>query len=315
MTNEMPGLMSKEEAYFPVKDLGEPNQRLDEREKEGFSSAIAKKYPHLKRVVGVLDEEDEKFVSAELAKFNAQGVEAVKGEVEKTEKEIEMITMAKKGADEILFQFGGENLYDTPLERIHVLKGNIRGNKDNAGIWDNRTNSIEVKRQSNSVKFIMDAFHEIVHSKAYNALQILHDNGNRSLSLYRYGLEVSARDGKVDYLEALNEAATHELEKIFFAKYIKDNMSFSEKDRYKAMTHGTVHEPEPKYRDNDSGGLLTKIIEDLSDSLFESVKDLPEYSEFKSKEDLKKMIVASAVTGNILKLVKMRETFIGPIKS
>jgi hypothetical protein len=307
-----PELNNDEEAIFEVRL---PDEANESNEDGGFDFDLKTNFPHLKRVVGVLDKADEEFVMSELTKYSAMGAEAEKGEVEKTEKEIELIAYAEQGADEILFKFGGENLYDIPLERVHLSKGKICGSKEIAGYWNSIKNSVLLRRQPNKVKFVMNAFHEIVHSKVYNALQVIHEAGEKQLWSYRCGLEVSDRDGAKNYFGNVNESIMYELEKIFFDKYVKDNISFSDKEKNAELTHGTARDPELRYGGDDANRKHAELNERLLENFWKTIQNRPEYSEYKNKEDVKKMIIRSAVTGDIMRFGRLFNNTYGSVKT
>lgn len=296
----------QDEAFFEVE--------IPSQEKSDFSEEIIKKFPHIKRVVGILNDSDKEFVEAELAKAGENGRETENKDFEKTEREIEMISLAKKGADEILFQYGGTGLYDISLDRIHVVKKISGKDKEALGVWDNIKNSIELRRQENSVKFVMNAFHELVHSKMYNALQLVRAGDKKILARYRCGLSVYSRDKVEKFMENLDEAAQYELEKIFFDKYVRDNIFFQEKEKLAETIVVPGEGKERKYVGDDSNRYFEESAVRYIEGLLKLNQDRPEFAEYKKEEDIKNLMIRSAVDGDILKFGRMIKSAVGFIK-
>lgn len=307
---------NEDEIFFDVQ-IPEDEELKTASEEEGIpSERVVKNFSYLKRVVGILDSSDEEFVFSELAALNGKGLEKKEGEYEKTADEIEMIDFAKKAADEILSQFGGTDLYDIPLDRIHVVKKyRARDGEEVQGDWDCKENGIKLSRQDSLVKFAIESFHEIVHSKAYNSLQVLHNEEGRRLFPYREGLVVYSRDGKKEYRKLLNEAVLYELEKIFFDGYIRNNNRFSEKEIIKEIASPTSTKGlKEEYIGTHHNEELSQASEKFSQGLFDEISQLPEYSEYKGPEDIIKLMIENSISGDVLKMSRMLRKRFGSVK-
>jgi hypothetical protein len=300
---------NEDEAFFDV-------QIPEEEYLKTAPERIVKNFPYLKKVVGIQNSSDEEFVSAELAALNKKGLEPREIELEKTADEIEMIDFAKKAADEILSRFGGADLYDISLERIHVVKKyKTTGGEEAYGEWDCKENSIDLSRQDGLVKFAIAAFHEIVHSKVYNALQVLHNEKGRELFPYRNGLVVHGRNGKNEYSRLLNEAVLFRLEEIFFDEHIRNNNRFSEMEKRREIASPTsTRGVKDRYLGVPNNEHLAQVSEKFSQALFSEISKLPEYSEYKGPEDIVKLMIESSISGDVLKIGRMTRKIAGSVK-
>lgn len=297
---------NNEEEIFEVK-LPE-NLDMSAEDKDDISRRVVAEHPYLKKVVGV--GENEEFVLSELDRLEKEGLEKLPKEHEKTEKEIELIGFAKKAADEILSEFGGEDLYDIPLERIHVVEfdNNSHGN------WNCDKNSAVLSKLDSSVKFAIAAFHELVHSKSYNALQLLDNENDKRLYHYRNGLTVFSRDGKNKYMESLNESVLYELEKIFFDRYIRNNDSFPEEEKDQEIA-SAKRGPGNEYVGTEANRDLAEKMRFFSQKLADGIKGDDAYSEYNSPKDIMNLMIRSSISGNILKLSRMIGGYLGGLKN
>ncbi len=78
--------------------------------------------------------------------------------------------------------------------------------------------------------FMKTLFHELVHFKSYNAVQVTTGKDRESME-YRTGLSTITRDGKKEHLLNLNEAVTEELTKRYVLKLFEHPMFMQEKEK------------------------------------------------------------------------------------
>src|SRR3989344_8181131 len=113
--------------------------------------------PHFDKLVGVkaMDlppdasrEEAERIISQTLQDKGGEFIEGL--ELEKTEKDKEIIGLADQAAEDYLRQFGRENIPEIPLNNIHLLKAGgteeyTKGNLKGGGI-SSTFNSVIIDR-------------------------------------------------------------------------------------------------------------------------------------------------------------------------
>ena len=160
----------------------------------------------------------------------------------------------------------------------------------------------------------MNAFHEIVHSKMYNALQLARTGNERRISRYRSGLVVYGRNEPIKFMDNHNELVQYELEKIFFDKYVRDNIFFQEKEKMAETITVPGEGRGLKYMGSDSNRFFEEMGDRYIEGLLKGNQDSLEFSGYKNIEDIKGLMIRSAVDGNILELGRMIKSATGSIK-
>lgn len=184
------------------------------------------KFSSFERVVGNIPEaEKEEILRDKGERFDDQVFEYLKGkEREKTPEELQIISLANEATNEVRQRYGLEN-FDIPPENIHVITEEAWPRGKGVAFYNSMLQGIVAREQPAKIVFMKKIFHEMLHFKSYNALQITSPE-NSELDEYRVGLTVHTRDGKRMYFVNLNEAVTEEITKRFSTKLF-DNPLFT----------------------------------------------------------------------------------------
>lgn len=271
-------------------------------------------------------------------------------EREKTPEELEIISIVNEATNEILQKYGVDP-FNIPPGNVHVMKKNVvlklfdrlspintrpmveRGD----GISYHNMEAIEIIDPISKIQLAHTVFHEMIHSKSYNAVQVT-SGENRKLVNYRFGLEVVTRDGENRYFKNLNEAVIEELTKRFtlelfdnpiFAEETKqtDNLknnlffrllslkAFSSKSRGNEETYYARADKKSVISNLLSNSPLTKgftyprergILNTLIDKIYKK-----NIEEFKDKEEVFDIFSRGMITGNILPIGGLIERTFG----
>jgi len=184
------------------------------------------KFSSFERVVGNISEaEKEQILHDKEEMFDDQVFEDLKGkEREKTQEELQIISLVNAATNEVRQRYGLEN-FDIPPENIHVITEEAWPRVKSVAFYNSMLQGIVAREQPAKIVFMKKIFHEMLHFKSYNALQIKMGE-NPELDEYRVGLTVHTRDGKRMYFVNLNEAVTEGMTKRFAAKLF-DNPLFA----------------------------------------------------------------------------------------
>lgn len=185
------------------------------------------RFSSFERVIGnIPDNEKEQILQEKGERFDNQIFEELKGkEREKTPEELKIISLANEATNEIRQKYGLEN-FDIPPENIHVINEESWPKNRGTAFYNSALQSIASREQPSNITFMKKIFHEMLHFKSYNALQVT-GGENPELDEYRVGLTVHTRDGKRMNFVNLNEAVTEEMTKRFTLKLL-DNVLFAE---------------------------------------------------------------------------------------
>ena len=185
------------------------------------------KFSSFERVVGNVPEtEKEQILRDKGERFDDQVFEDLKGkEREKTPEELQIISLANEATNKIRRKYGLED-FDIPPGNIHVVTEEAWPREKGVAFYNSMLQGVAAREQPAKIVFMKKIFHEMLHFKSYNALQITRGE-NPELDEYRVGLTVHTRDGKRMYFMNLNEAVTEEMTKRFATKLF-DNPLFAE---------------------------------------------------------------------------------------
>lgn len=183
-----------------------------------------KEFSSFERVVGNIPEtEKEKILQEEGERFDDQIFEELKGkERKKTSEELQIISIVNEATNEIRQSYGMEN-FDIPPKNVHIIAEEAWPMEKSVAFYNSMFQGIALREQPAKIVFMEKVFHEMLHFKSYNALQITTEE-NPELNEYRVGLTVHARNGKMMYFVNLNEAVTEEMTKKFAAKLFNDSL-------------------------------------------------------------------------------------------
>lgn len=264
--------------------------------------------PHFDKLIGINNmpgisnelprDEVERAISDTLENEGGKFIEGL--ELEKTEKDKEIIELVTKEVDRYLQQYGRENVQEISLNNIHLLReggteehtdGNLSG-----GGASSVHNSIIIDRGDSDLQFAYVLFHELYHQKVYKALQITQADGPK-LTPYHTGFKMVSRDGEKIYFKDLEEAFTSMAEQRFFTEVLMNDKRFraevegmSEKERMNLFTR------------NDEREKLDALI----DRLFEANQD-----QFNSRDEILNMFFETQATGRLLKIARLVEKTFG----
>lgn len=188
------------------------------------------KFSSFERVVGNISEAGkEQILRDKGERFDDQVFEDLRGkEREKTSEELQIISLANEATNEIRQRYGLKN-FDILPDNIHVVTEEAWPREKSMAFYNSMLQGIATREQPAKVVFMKKVFHEMLHFKSYNALQVT-SGENPELDEYRVGLTVHTRDGKKMYFVNLNEAVTEEMTKRFAAKLF-GNPLFNEEAR------------------------------------------------------------------------------------
>jgi len=261
--------------------------------------------------------------------FNDKGL--IEAERDKTPEELIIIDLVNNATNEIRKKYGLEKR-DIPSKNIHILKKDSFFINDEEGsdthihgVFQSKHQRILIGEGPVRIMFMKNLFHEMLHFKSYNSLQV--ENVNHSVvKPYRSGLSVISRDCSTGYLYDINEAVTEELTKRFSSD-LCDNPLFAkeiEETKKSLSAHSTYVDGKPLpsdfyedvfYAENSKFGLIDftysykeerDALQLLIDKLFERNKE-----EFGNREEIFEMFAKGFMTGNILPLGKLIDRTFG----
>ena len=230
--------------------------------------------------------------------YQTQGTEKIEGlELEKGEKEIEIIHFVNESILEYLRQYGREIEVDSSFDKIHILKEGgteeYTKGKLRMGAHSTKLGSILVDRGLSNVQFANILFHEQMHNNSYKALQITKEEKPK-LEQYRAGISVTSRDGKVIYFEDFEEAIIQLLTEKFYNNEVLNSQIFQEE---------LAKEVEPPYFSRaEESEKLNNTIEDVW---------LNNQEDFESRKDVEDVFIDAQINGRLLPLARLIEKTYG----
>jgi hypothetical protein len=240
-----------------------------------------------------------------IGELYAIGKEQLPGEQEKTEREIVLIKFAKDAVDEVLKKYGKREIYDVPLDHIHVFeKGGVEKFTEQrlgSGAHSTTRGTVLADRSDSEVYFSTVLFHELCHAKKYNAVQIIPANKSKTekaeIENYREGIIITSRDGKQRYFENFEEAIEGLLTQRFYEEKIKTSELFKEEVSRIENEQRKINTSRPKELED-----LNRII----NYIYEQNK-----TEFKTRNDVVDVFVEASVNGDLFRLARLVEKTFG----
>lgn len=298
------------------------------------------KFSSFERVVGNIPEtEKEQILRDKGEQFDDQVFKELKEkEREKTPWELRVIDLANSSSNELRRKYEMDD-FNIPPTNIHIIKENEwPKDKYDDAVYNSAFQAIAVREQPAKIVFARKIFHDMLHFKSYNALQVTIEK-NPKIKDYRVGLTVNTRDGKKRYFTNLNEAVTEELTKKFISR-VSDDSFFSQEinqtrniiNKY-PMAKTDLNEPlfneDTFYAEAESkkswhealGRLFGKqkifterftyqnernILKILVDKIFERSPE-----KFQDKEEVFEVFAKGMMTGNILPVGRLIEKTFG----
>jgi len=186
------------------------------------------KFSSFDRVIGKASESEKKGILLESeAMFADQIFEDLEGkEREKTPEELVIISLANDLTNEVRREYGLEN-FDIPEKNIHVIYKKDWPKDRGMAHYFSMLQGIAIQEEIVKVAFLKKIFHEMLHFKSYNSLQVTTDE-DKNVDAYRVGLTISTRDGQRKYFNNLNEAITEEITKKYSKKLFNNSLFVEE---------------------------------------------------------------------------------------
>lgn len=251
--------------------------------------------PHFDKLISVPKEERhlqveiEDYVSRKFREHGGKRIENL--EIDKTERDIELINFAKGFIEECAGKYTKKR-YDIPLENIHVFNpgGVFEFTEEQSviGATSIKYGSIAIDRVDSDAAFTATVFHEILHLNSYTALQLKENYG---VETYRSGIEVKTRNGEVYLFQDIEEAVVELLTRRFYEERIVPSEIFDEEDKKSIPEHRV----EEKIK-------FTALV----DVLWEGNKN-----RFKTREEVEDLFIEAQFTGNLLKIGRLVEKTFG----
>jgi hypothetical protein len=261
--------------------------------------------PHLDKAVGIPTRypESQKILEDRLIKKRQEAGEDFKPyELEKTEKDKEIIEFVENALDRYLEKYGRQKKVEIPLENIHILKKGetekLTGGEAKIGAYSTEYGDVLIDKLEKNINFSLILFHELLHAKSFAAMQVTEGKTKeeRRLRPYRAGFSASTRNGKIVYFESVNEAIVGLLTKRFFEEYAQNDPLFVEE--LKEMKEKNISIDLSRTREIEIGLQYIKKIYELR-------KD--EYSE----KEIEDMFIEAGINGNLLKVARLIEGTFG----
>lgn len=238
-----------------------------------------------------------------LAEVDRLGTKIEGFEIEKTERDIELIDFVEKSVDQVLAEYGRSKVITIPLTHIHLLteggtdtytQGRLAG-----GAHSETKKNILVDRCDSDVEFCLRVFHEMVHLKSYSAIQLILPTGETTGGIedYRSGITVTSRDGTIKYLNNLEEALVGYLTQSFYENVIKVDPRFN--DEISKIQKGEFSIELSRKKEMEG---LQKIV----DAIFLRNRDM-----FSDKDEVLDMFIDAQINGNLMKVGRIIEKTFG----
>lgn len=252
---------------------------------------------NVEKLVGVPEHQMEQ-ASEDLERyFTDRGVAPIdKYEIEKSERDIEILDYVENTVDEICRKYDKET-DKIPLAKIHLLRpGGVneytQGNAKR-GSFAPLHKSFIIDRGESDVEFAQILFHEMIHCKSYGPLQVTRESEAKPsrLEAYRNGFAVVSRDGDTVYFHEIDEAITSLLEQRFIER------AFEERNLFNQDEFDTISESQEDEREKFSI---------LVDQIYEKNK-----GSFEDKDEIVELFIRAHITGRLLPVARLVESTFG----
>lgn len=222
------------------------------------------------------------------------GKDKIIGELEKTNRDKQIINFTQEKLNKYLSEFNKENIYDIPHEKIHLVSSgevyNLTKKAFEEGVASSRFGSCIIDRKENNINFSIILFHEMYHIKDFTSIKI---NDNVEIpENYRSGFTVYTKDGK-ERFRLINETINDYFCKKFYEEEILNSKLFTEEDIN-------------NYKFESPRKALLEKFENICQDLYEKNTD-----QFKSKEDIRKLFIDADINGHFLPIAKLIEKTYG----
>jgi hypothetical protein len=259
-----------------------------------------------------------------------------KFEYPKTEKELKVISLINKETNRLLEEVGVKP-FDVSSDNFHIVPPEIYKKVRNKEDGSSASTSFEYqlmifdaeKSRDNSMNFLADSLHELLHLKAHTSIQVDKDNEKIKSHLFREGMGIGASAKKIKevgrhtHFNGLHEAIVATQEKKSFCELV-DNPIFEEERRMmelpesikakkKVSEKTNIPEDEFMWIDTNkkkffSFGYLS--IRKTLDYVLEEIQK--EFSEkYASKDEVFKEFLKAHLQGGLLTIARLVEDTFG----
>jgi hypothetical protein len=224
--------------------------------------------------------------------FEEYSTDSLDNELEKSERELEIVKIATEAVKKMATEYGRENFIELAEKHIHLFPdGGVEElTKGRLAIGSHSTVLGEafVDRRDD-LSTAITIFHELWHTLAsHNAIQVKTDG---ELDWYRSGFSVLSRDGKTKMFHHLDEALVGHATKRFVNEVLRRRPDFAaeiERTESEDIEVDTTRQRE-----------LTDFLKYL-DVVLERNK-----GEFSNREEILDLFMKAQVTGNILPVARL----------
>lgn len=231
--------------------------------------------------------------------FKERASERYENEIDKSERDIEIINLATESVKELASTYGRNEFMALPLSNIHFLKPggvlDMTNGRLEIGSHATVTGEIAVDRRSD-LETAITTFHELWHSLAsYKAIQVTTDG---KIATYRSGFGMYSRDGGNEGFHLLDEALTG----IATAKFVNEKLRNAEgfKNEISQQEQNEVHIDTTREKEISTFmDLVANLVERNS-------------SQFSDKQEVVDIFLKAQVTGNVLLVARLIEASYGP---
>lgn len=299
----------------------------------------------VERIVGGTKEEKEEARKILEQRFEEQELREIKGvELEKTPEEVKIIDLVNEETNNLLAKYNLPE-FNIQSKNVHILdKEDFKKTRKDPERVDAYHSpylqAILMSKSDSKIALARRAYHEFLHFKSYQAFQKIKEGG--VFDLYRYGLTMYSRDGKMSYFKNLNEATIEELSKRFYFQRLKDDPFFKketeelEKIRKNILSRAKTEQERKEAMDIAEVRPLRKgeikrksikeffswrnlrvihgfeypqqriILDNLIDKLYQKNQD-----KFKDREEVFDVFAKSMLSGNLLPVGKLVDRTLG----
>lgn len=283
------------------------------------------KFSSISQVIGNITEiERKKIIKKTESRFGNQIFEDLeKIEREKTAEELKIIDIINQATNKIRQQYGLDD-FDIPAKNIHIISEKD-WQEDHPAFYNSTLQAVAIMETPVKIEFVKNVFHELIHFKSYNALQVTSEG--QELNEYRSGLVVHDRSGEDTYFANFNEAVVEELTKKYIGEVLNNpifkeeieqtkdivekypnsvtgsgELLFDNDTIYAEITNNRISEEEIKeintvnftYQDE------RRILNNLIDKLLKKNSD-----KFQNRNQIFDLFANGVITGNILPIGRL----------
>ncbi len=230
--------------------------------------------------------------------FEEYSTKSLDSELEKSERDREIIKIATEAVKRIATEYGRENFVEITENHIHFFQdGGVEYlTKGRLGIGSHATMLGEsFVDRTDDLATAITTFHELWHTLAsHKAIQIRTDG---ELDWYRSGFSILSRDGKKEMFHHLDEALAGHATERFVNEVLRQRPDFAQQIEKIEIAGEKVDTT----RQRELGDLLKYL-----DIVLEKNR-----GDFSGREEILHMFMQAQVTGNLLPVARLIEKTFG----